>query len=391
MTTPLPREQFPVTERYRYFDHAGVSPIPNVAADATRWWIERTLTKGKVDYDELEARQASVRTTAAALMGVPANDVALIKNTTEGLGFVAAGLDWRDGDRIVIPDHEFPSAIYPFIALEPRGVNVDLVTPRGQARALPLDAFERVIATGRPPKLVVVSWVQFAQGWRTDIAGLARIAHAAGALLCVDAIQGLGLVAASFEDWGVDVAMAGAHKWMLGPEGIGVLYVADPVRDRVRPTEPGWASMAHDADYDDLTIEWADSARRYEGGTANNVGTAAFDASLQLITATGVERIWGHVDALCDHLVASLATVPGVTVLSDRSPDGRSGIVSIRIHGQPPDDTARILNEEHFVCSARGGGVRIAPHGYNTVDEVDALVASVAAAADQQDRQAERH
>ncbi|HEX4819523.1 MAG TPA: aminotransferase class V-fold PLP-dependent enzyme [Acidimicrobiales bacterium] len=391
MTTPLPREQFPVTERYRYFDHAGVSPIPKVAADATRWWIDRTLTKGKVDYDELEARQASARATAAALMGVPTNDVAFIKNTTEGLAFVAAGLDWHDGDRVVIPDHEFPSAIYPFLALEERGVKVDLVTPVGDARALPLEAFERVIGSGPAPKLVVVSWVQFARGWRTDIAGLARLAHEAGALFCVDAIQGVGLVPAHFEDWGVDVAMAGAHKWMLGPEGIGVVYVAERIRERVRPTEPGWASMAHDADYDNLTVAWADSARRYEGGTANNAGTAAFDASLRLIESTGVERIWRHVDALCDRLVAALGNVPHTTVLSDRSAEGRSGIVSIRVDGQPSEQTAHLLNGQRFVCSARGGGVRIAPHGYNTVDEIDALVASVAAAADQQDRQPERN
>jgi len=185
--------------------------------------------------------------------------------------------------------------------------------------------------------------------------------------------------------------MAGAHKWMLGPEGIGVLYVAERAREQLRPTEPGWASMAHDADYDNLTVVWDDSARRYEGGTSNNAGTAAFDASLRLIADTGVPEIWRHVDALCDHLVAALAAVPRVTVVSERSADGRSGIVSIRIDGQPPEELARRLNAQQFVCSARGGGVRIAPHGYNTVDEIDALVASVAAAADQQDRQTERH
>jgi len=185
--------------------------------------------------------------------------------------------------------------------------------------------------------------------------------------------------------------MAGAHKWMLGPEGIGVLYVADRVRDQLRPVEPGWASMAHDADYDNLAIEWHDSARRYEGGTANNAGTAAFDASLRLIAGTGVANIWHHVDAVCDHLVAALAPIPRVGVLSDRSQDGRSGIVSIRIDGQPSEELARILNAQHFVCSARGGGVRIAPHGYNTADEIDALVSSVAAAADEQDRQTKGH
>jgi selenocysteine lyase/cysteine desulfurase len=324
-------------------------------------------------------------------MGVPARDLAYIKNTSEGLGFVAAGLDWRDGDRVVIPDFEFPSALYPFLALEDRGVKVDLVAPIGDGRVLPLDEFERVITSGPPPKLIVVSWVQFARGWRTDLPGLARLAHDAGALFCVDAIQGVGLLPAELAEWGVDFAMAAAHKWMLGPEGIGVLYVAERVRDQLRPIEPGWASMKHRAEYDNLTVVWDDSARRYESGTYNMVGTAAFDASLRLIAGTGVAAIWKHVDALCDHLVARLSHVPGVTVLSDRSVDGRSGIVSVRIDGQSPEELARALNAQHFVCGARGGGVRIAPHGYNTVDEIDALVESVAAAAEQQDRQAERH
>ena len=389
MTAPLPRDQFPVAERYRYFDHAGVSPIPRVAADAAIWWANRTLTKGKVDYGELEARQESARATAAALMGVPVNDVAYIKNTTEGLGFVASGLDLEPGDRVVLPNLEFPSTVYPFRALEDRGVRVDLVEPVGEGGALPLDAFERVIRSGPAPKLVVVSWVQFARGWRTDVAGLARLAHAAGALFCVDAIQGVGLLPAAFEEWGVDFAMAAAHKWMLGPEGIGVLYVAEQVRDRLRPLEPGWASMAHRAEWGNLTVQWDDSARRFEGGTYNMAGTAAFDASLQLIADTGVSVIWSHVDRLCDHLVSELAEVDGARVLSDRSTDGRSGIVSITVDGVSPDDLAERLNAENFVCGSRGGGVRIAPHGYNTTDEIDELVELVAATAHEQDRQAE--
>jgi cysteine desulfurase/selenocysteine lyase len=391
VTTPLPRDQFPVAERYRYFEHAGVWPIPRVAADAVIWWANRMLAKGKVDYDELEARQESARSTAAAVMGVPVNDVAYIKNTTEGLGFVASGLEWAPGDRVVVPDHEFPSTVYPFLALEDRGVRVDLVAPAGDGGALPLDAFERVIRSGPAPKLVVVSWVQFARGWRTDVAGLAHLAHDAGALFCLDAIQGVGLLPAAFEEWDVDFAMAAAHKWMLGPEGIGVLYVADRVRDRLRPLEAGWASMAHRAEWGNLTVRWDDSARRYEGGTYNMAGSAAFDASLRLIADTGVPEIWAHVDLLCDHLVKELGDVDGARVLSDRSVDGRSGIVSIVVDGVSPDDLADRLNAHTFVCGSRGGGVRIAPHGYNTTDEIDELVALVATTADEQDRQAKRH
>jgi selenocysteine lyase/cysteine desulfurase len=350
-----------------------------------QWWIDRTLSKGKVDYDELEARQAATRMAAAALMGVPVDDVAFVKNTTEGIGFVASGLDWSAGDRVVVPDLDFPSNLYPWLALRDRGVQVDLLQPSGDGGALPIAAFEALIATGPAPKLVAVSWVHYARGWRTDIAALARLCHDAGALLCVDAIQGLGVLPAALAEWDVDFAMAGGHKWLLGPEGIGVLYVAEDVRDRLRPLEPGWASVAqaHRADWENAELVWDDSARRFEGGTFNMVGTMALGASLQLLLDTGVQRVWEHVDELCNHLVDELDVVEGARVLSDRSTHGRSGIVSFTLDGEPPDDLAKRLNAANFVCGSRGGGVRIAPHGYNTIEEIDALVA---AAADEKNR-----
>ncbi|MEY2454295.1 MAG: hypothetical protein QOD92_3869 [Acidimicrobiaceae bacterium] len=383
MTTPLPRDQFPVVEHYRYFDHAGISPIPRVAADAAQWAVDRTMLQGKVDYEELEVRQDAARDAAAALMGVPTNDVAFIKNTAEGVAFVASGLEWAPGDRVVLPDHEFPSNVYPWLALRDLGVEVDLVHPLGDGGALPIAEFERVLAAGPPPKVVAVSWVQYGRGWRTDIAALARVSHDAGALLCVDAIQGLGLLPAALADWNVDFAMAGGYKWLLGPEGVGVLYVAEHARDRLRPLEPGWASVTHRGDYENLELVWADSARRFESGSFNMIGTMALGASLQLLLEAGVDAIWSHVDGLCDHLVDGLAGIDDVRVLSDRSPDGRSGIVTFLIEGVSTNELAARLRSENFVFGSRGGGIRIAPHGYNTSDEIDALVA---AAADQQDR-----
>ena len=367
-----------MTQHYRYFDHAGVSPIPLVAADAARWWIDRTLTQGKVDYEELEARQEDTRDAAAALMGVPATDVAFIKNTAEGVAFVASGLDWSPGDRVVLPDLEFPSNVYPWLALRELGVQVDLVRPVGEGGTLPIAEFERVLAAGPPPKVVAVSWVQYGRGWRTDIAALARLSHDAGALLCVDAIQGLGVLPAALADWDVDFAMAGGYKWLLGPEGVGVFYVAEHVRDRLRPLEPGWASVAHRGDYENLDLVWADSARRFEAGSPNMLGTMAFGASLQLLLDAGIPQVWAHVDALCDHLVDGLLAIEGVRVLSDRSAEGRSGIVTFNVEGVPTSEVAQRLRDASFVCGTRGGGIRVAPHGYNTVDEIDALVEAAA-------------
>ncbi|HEV3225957.1 MAG TPA: aminotransferase class V-fold PLP-dependent enzyme [Acidimicrobiales bacterium] len=368
MTTPLPRDQFPVTERFRYFDHAGVSPIPRVAAEAARWWADRMLTQGKVDYDELDGRQEATRVAAAELMGVPSVDLAFVKNTTEGLAFVAGGLDLGAGDRVVVPDLEFPSTLFPWLALQDRGVIVDRVAPVGTGRRLHLEDFERVIHDGRPPAVVVVSWVQYGRGWRIDLAALAKLAHDAGALFCADVIQGVGVIPADLAAWDVDFAMADGHKWFLGPEGIGVLYVAERVRDRLRPLEPGWASVVHRAEWDNLDLVWDHSARRYEGGTYNMAGTMALGASLNLIRQVGVPAIWRHVDGLCDRLVEGLAAANGVTVLTERDGDGRSAIVTFAVDGLAAEHVVDRLGVDGFVCAARGGGVRVAPHGYNTAD-----------------------
>jgi selenocysteine lyase/cysteine desulfurase len=287
-------------------------------------------------------------------------------------------LDWAPGDRVVLPDLEFPSNVYPWLALREIGVQVDLVRPLGDGGALPIAEFERALAAGPPPKVVAVSWVQYGRGWRTDLAALARLSHDAGALLCVDAIQGLGVLPAAFDDWGVDFAMAGSYKWLLGPEGLGVFYVAERVRDRLRPLEPGWASVAHRGDYENLDLVWADSARRFEAGSPNMLGTMAFGASMQLLIDAGIPQVWAHVDALCDRLVDGLTTIDGVRVLSDRSDEGRSGIVTFVVEGVPSAELAGRLMSENFVCGSRGGGIRVAPHGYNTPEEIDALVHAAA-------------
>ena len=234
MTTPLPREQFPVADTYRYFDHAGIAPLSRAAADAAHAFFDDFMRRGVVGFTGWEDHMEEVRTSAASLMGVPADDVAFVKNTTEGLAFVANGLAWQPGDRVVVPDREFPSTVYPWLSLQDLGVETTLVEPVGTGWTLPLELFEHEL-TRAPVRLVVVSWVQFARGWRTDIHALASLCHEHGALLCVDAIQGLGIVPAAFADWGIDFAAADAHKWMLGPVGSGVLYVAANARDLLRP------------------------------------------------------------------------------------------------------------------------------------------------------------
>ena len=377
MTPPLARADFPVTERWTYLNHAGVAPLPLPAVEAIGGCAERVAAGGSLAVEQHSARAEEVRAAAATLMGVAAADVAFVKNTTEGLGFVANGLSWRPGDRVVVPDYEFPSTLYPWLALRDLGVVVDLVTPRGRGGCLPVEAFADAIAAGPPPKVVATSWVQFGRGWRTDLAALVEVCHDAGALLCADVIQGLGVVPADLAAWGVDFAMADAHKWLLGPEGIGVFYVAADRLELLRPLEPGWASVAHRQQWDNRALIWHEETRRLEGGSYNVAGIHAMGASLDLLLAAGIDQVWSHVEELCERACTALVEDAGATVLSDRSQAGRSGIVTFRLEGHDPATLHRALADRGIVCSPRGGGIRIAPHGYNTTEEIDCLVAAV--------------
>jgi cysteine desulfurase/selenocysteine lyase len=377
MTPPLARTEFPVTECWTYLNHAGVAPLPGPAVEAMGGYARRAAAGGSLAVAEHSARAEEVRASAARLMGVATSEVAFVKNTTEGLGFVANGLTWRSGDRVVVPDFEFPSTLYPWLALRDRGVVVDLVEPRGRGGCLPVEAFAETMAAGPPPKVVATSWVQFGRGWRTDLAALAALCHEGGSLLCADVIQGLGVVPAELAAWGVDFAMADAHKWLLGPEGIGVLYVSEACLDLLRPLEPGWASVAHREQWDNRELIWHDDARRLEGGSANAAGIHALGASLEMLEGAGAAEVWAHVDGLCDRACTGLEDQAGATVLSDRSADGRSGIVTFRLDGYDPPALHRELADQGIVCSPRGGGIRIAPHGYNTTEEIDRLLAAV--------------
>ena len=309
-------------------------------------------------------------------MGVESDEIAFVKNTSEGLGFVASGIDWHPGDRIVIPGLEFPSNVYPWTALESRGVVVDTVPPEGPGEAVTLEAFQRAIHRGPPPRLLALSWVQFRRGWRNDLAALTRIAHEAGTLVCADVIQGLGVLPTALGDWGVDMAAGGAHKWLLGPPGIGLLFVRREIMEQLRPSEPGWASVRHREEWDNLQLVWDDSARRYESGTVNLVGIAGLGAALDLLLAAGKDALWEHVDSLCRRLTGGLTDL-GARVLSEREGDGRSGIVTFELEGNDPGELVERLAQRKVVVSPRGGGVRVSPHGHNSTEDVDALLQAV--------------
>lgn len=373
---PLPRAQFPATERYVCLNHAGIAPIPQGAVDAMHDVAVAFRDDGGLAFDRCAEMTERVRAQAARLAGVPVDDVTFTRNTTAGLALMASGLDWQPGDRVLVPALEFPSNVYPWLALRDRGVVVDRIDPVGPHWELPIERFADALSE-TPARVVAVSWVQFASGWRTDLAALGALCREHDALLCVDAIQGLGVLPAHFHQWGADLVATDAYKWMLGPHGIGFATVSPRAREQLRVLEPGWMSVVDRDDFEPTEPRFDPSARRFEGGGTSFVPIAGMGASIDLLLDAGIEAVWDHVDDLCRRLAAGLVDL-GAELRSVHDTDNRSGIVSFTLPDRDPDELAARLEQRSILAKARLGAVRLAPHAYVTVEDVDIALGAIA-------------
>lgn len=363
------RAQMPVAERWAYFDHAAVAPISKPAAEAVRAWCDQALADGDTRWPEWSRRCEATRDAAARLVGADRDEIALVPNTTAGIGLVAEGLDWRPGDNVVTLADEFPSNAYPWLNLASRGVETRRV-PTENGR---LDLDTLAAACDARTRIVSVSWVGYATGCRQDVERIVEIAHGRGALMMLDAIQGLGAFPFDVRETPVDFLAADGHKWMLGPEGAGIAYIRREHLDRLRPLGVGWHSVVHATDYTRIELDLKPSAARYEGGSQNMVGMLGFGASLDLLLDLGVEQIAAAILDITDRSCERLKRI-GATIVSDRSPSHRSGIVAFELTGHDPLAVKKHCLTRNVVLSSRAGRLRISPHAYNNVDDLDRLV-----------------
>ena len=285
---------------------------------------------------------------------------------------VAEGLDWREGDNVVVPASEFPSNLLPWRNLKSRGVEVREV-PAPDER---LDAAAVRDACDARTRLVAASWVGYATGWRNDPADLCEVAHGAGALFLLDAIQGLGVLPLDVAEVPVDFLAADGHKWLLGPEGAGVLYVRGERLGDLRPLLVGWNSVAEAGNYGAATLTLKDSTARYEGGTYATACAAGLAASLELLGPIPVADRARRLLELTDRLTDGLRSA-GCAIASDRGGDRRSGIVAFAPTGGDAKGCESRSLEAGVVVRVRHGRVRAAPHIYTSGAEVDRLVASL--------------
>ena len=369
MSTPLPRSEFPVAQRYIYLNHASAGPLPVSSATELETFVRSQTEIGVRGTFPYDLRLPEYRERIAGFVGAAGTDVALLTNTSAGASTIAAGFDWREGDEVLLCDNEFPANAIPWVALERRGVSVRLM-PTARERLTP-DVLRREIS-GRT-RLVTVSWVSYADGYRHDIAGLAEVAHRAGALLCVDGMQALGVFPMDVKGADVDALYAGGAKWLLSLHGISMLYVGPRLREHLELALPGWRSMQDMWDFHNYHQPFSADAMRLESGTPNLIGALSLVCAVDLFERSGREAIAQHVLLLTDRLCQGLSRL-GASISTLRGPTISSGIVTFSLPGCDSLEIGKFLESEGVAATARTTGIRMSPHGYNTTMEIDAVL-----------------
>lgn len=360
-------DEFPQDPAICYLNHAAVAPWPKRAAEAVKAFACENLHQGARDYPRWVQLEHRLRGQLQTLLNAPGKgDIALVKNTSEALSFVAMGLDWTEGDEVLISDEEFPSNRIPWEALAPRGVRLRQVSLNG---ADPEGAL--IEAMGPATRLLSISSVQYASGLRMDLARLGRACRERGILFCVDAIQSLGAIELDVQAIHCDFAMADGHKWLLGPEGLGVFYCRREVRDRLHLTQFGWHMVEALGDYDRADWMPASTARRFEPGSPNTLAQHALSASLELLLEVGLGRIQEALQQRTAYLIQSIGALPDARLLSPATPERRAGIVTFSFAGIDSQWLYQRLMQAGVVCAARGGGVRWSPHFYTSQEVLD--------------------
>ena len=370
----IPLEEFPVLEHGHYANHAAIAPWPRVATQAVLEFAQENSRIGPEKYNQWLKREAQLRIRLAGLLNASSpNDIALLKNTTEGICTVANGIDWRSGDNMVLPLGEFPSNRLPWLALHRLGVEVrevDIRVTDDPESALLARMDERT-------RLLSVSAVQWTDGLRLRLETLGHACRDNKVLFFVDAIQQLGAMQVDVQACGIDFLAADGHKWLLAPEGIAVFYCRKGVREKLELQQLGW-HMA-DESYLFNRDQWLPSASavRFEAGSPNTLGQTALHAAIGLLQDVGMGHVEAYVAANSLALSEGLENIMGIELLRPFDLQRVSGIVSFRPADKEPARLHRILKDKGLISSVRGDAIRLSPHFYQAGKPVQEMLAVI--------------
>jgi selenocysteine lyase/cysteine desulfurase len=351
-----------------YLNHAAVAPLSKVAAEAMKQLADDCSRFGSLHYQDWLAVYEGLRVAAARLIGADRSEIALVKNTSEGIATVAMGLDWKSGDRMVGFREEFPANYYPWKRLEAKGVAVTWLSVN--------DPLEQIDQACRGAKLLAISYVQFLSGYRAPIQAIGEICHRNHCIYLVDAIQGLGAFPVDVRLCHIDALAADGHKWLLGPEGCGILYIGQALQEHVEPVEFGWTNVAGYNDYGSRDMALRPDAGRYECGTLNTIGCFGLKAAIELLLEVNPVEIAPAIQNLGDRIYQGVVN-RGYEVLGTRTPENGAGIVSFRKPGLEAVEVVRKLKAAGIAVAPRAGWVRTSPHFYISPENIDQMLAEL--------------
>ncbi|HEX8173478.1 MAG TPA: aminotransferase class V-fold PLP-dependent enzyme [Thermoanaerobaculia bacterium] len=366
MSSAATRDLFPIVNNLTYFNNAALGPLSTRAHEAMQAHARDQLEFGALHWRDWYAEYDRFRDSAARLIGAQPGEIAILKNTSEGLSFVAGGIRWRDGDNVVTTALEFPSNWTPWKRLAPRGVETRVASLPSLESIEPLvDARTRVVS---------VSAVAFHNGHVADLEPLGEFCASRNILFCVDAIQSVGVLPMNVRRARVDILCADGHKWICGPETAAIFYVAAERRDELEVLESGWTNIQRQGKFIDCPIDLLPDARRFEAGTLNTNGIYGTRAAIDLLLEVGIDAVAEGAISVATALADGLDAI-GWRIASPRPL--RSPIVGVI----PPDVESRSilwyhrkLEESGVVCAPREGMLRFSPHYYNDRDEALRIV-----------------
>ncbi len=368
------RELFPAVNTYTYLNSAAVAPLPTTAVEAVISQLRDVSAHGSANYTDWIATKNRARGFVAQMLNVNPEQIAFMRNTSDGFATVANGLKWQSGDNIVSFAKEFPANFYPWRKIrDDFGVELRMCPERNGR--IDLDELTDLIDANT--KLVSISAVQYASGFRADLERIGTAAKKVDALFAVDIIQAFGTMPFDLPAQFVDIAAGASHKWLCAPEGCGILYLSDKARERIAPTLVGWISVEDAWDFEDLEQEFKPNALAWESGTACSSLFYGLEQSAKLLFETGAENIQNYLEELTDYLCEILPT-ENYEIVSSREKGEKSQIVCIKHrHGLTPTEIAKHLEKENIVISPRNDRIRIAPHFFNNQADIEKLVANL--------------
>ncbi len=354
-----------------YFNHASTGPMSVRVKEKLLGLIENRTGEKIDDYKEFMAVSEETKKDLAEMINSHPSRIAFTDNTSNGINIVAQGIRFREGDRILLNDLEFPANVYPFLNLQKNGIEIDFIKSRNGI----VSADDIINSVRKNTKLISISYVQFLSGYKVNLEKLGKFCKEEGIILSVDAIQGLGALGLDVQKCNIDFISCGTQKWLLGLQGTGFIYVSEELQEKLEPKYVGWLSVKNAWNLLDYNLKLRNSAERFQNGTINTFGVYALNASLKLFKEFGIRNVEKGVIDNSIYFIDKLGSIGYNALLQDVKQENLAGIVSIT-HEQSKyifDE----LEKRNITCAFREGVVRFSPHFYNTKEEIDLVISGL--------------